>query len=55
MNLHYAAIVVTYNRKKKLVKALNSLLNQTVSPKHIILIDNCSTDGTEELLNKRAY
>ncbi|HJF47532.1 MAG TPA: glycosyltransferase [Limosilactobacillus oris] len=52
MNLHYAAIVVTYNRKKKLVKALNSLLNQTVSPKHIILIDNCSTDGTEELLKQ---
>lgn len=52
MNLHYAAIVVTYNRKKKLVKALNSLLNQTFSPKHIILIDNCSTDGTEELLKQ---
>lgn len=52
MNLRYAAIVVTYNRKKKLVKALNSLLNQTIRPKHIVLIDNCSTDGTEELLKQ---
>lgn len=46
-----AAIVVTYNRKKLLKKCVDSLNNQTYSL-DIIIIDNASTDGTEELFNK---
>lgn len=49
----YSSIIVTFNRKEKLIKALNHLLNQTIKPTHIFLIDNHSTDGTEKLLQQK--
>lgn len=52
MNFSYVAVIVTYNRKKKLIKAINSLLKQTLLPKKIVLIDNNSNDGTNELLKE---
>ncbi|CAM3287738.1 glycosyltransferase [Lactiplantibacillus plajomi] len=48
--MKYGSIVVTFNRKKLLLEALDSLLGQTVPPTSIILIDNHSTDGTKQLL-----
>lgn len=48
--MQYGAIVVTFNRKKLLLEAINALLNQTVPPAKIILIDNHSTDGTQQVL-----
>ena len=42
------AVVVTYNRIELLMECLDSLLNQTYSVKNIILINNNSTDNTEE-------
>ena len=48
--MKYGSIVVTFNRKELLLEALESLLNQTVAPTRIILIDNHSTDGTKALL-----
>lgn len=50
--MKYASVIVTFNRKEKLVGALKCLLNQTKKPQKIFLIDNCSTDGTPELLKK---
>lgn len=49
--MKYSAVVVTYNRKEKLIEALNSLLHQTIEPTRIILIDNHSNDGTVDLLD----
>lgn len=49
MNNAVTAIVVTYNRKKLLEECISSILNQTVSVKKIIVINNASTDGTEKL------
>lgn len=49
----YSSIIVTFNRKEKLIEALNHLLNQTIKPIHIFLIDNHSTDGTQELLQQK--
>lgn len=46
------AIVVTYNRKLLLIECLEALLSQSYSIDKIIVINNCSTDGTEELFNK---
>ncbi|MDY2628715.1 MAG: glycosyltransferase family 2 protein [Lachnospiraceae bacterium] len=43
------AIVVTYNRKVLLQECLDSLLAQTYPLKKILVINNCSTDGTEKL------
>lgn len=50
-----AAIVVTYNRKTLLSKCLDCLLVQTYPLESIIVIDNASTDGTEELLKGKGY
>lgn len=50
--MNYQSLIVTYNRKDKLVEAVNSLLSQSESPIRIILIDNHSTDGTEQKLEE---
>lgn len=47
-----AAIVVTYNRKILLEETIEALLNQTVKLDEIIIVNNCSTDGTESVLEK---
>jgi len=47
-----AVVVVTYNRKELLQECLNSLLKQTRIPDSILIIDNASTDGTREILEK---
>src|SRR5947209_6364655 len=46
------AVVVTFNRKALLPNCLNSLLSQTRLPDAIVVIDNASTDGTRDLLDK---
>ena len=46
-----AAVVVTYNRKEKLIKNLSCLKNQTRRLDKIYVIDNASTDGTKEIFN----
>jgi len=51
----YATVIVTYNRVSKLKKEIQSLIEQKILPEKIIIIDNCSNDGTktylESLLN----
>ena len=49
------AVVVTYNRKKLLIKCIKSLLQQTLPIQAILIIDNNSTDSTEELLLQEKY
>ena len=44
------AVVVTYNRKALLEECLTALLDQTRPLDEIIVIDNASTDGTEDLV-----
>ena len=47
-----AAVVVTFNRKTLLIECLRALLAQEQPLDHIYLIDNASTDGTQELLKR---
>lgn len=49
MNL-VTSVVVTFNRKKYLEENLNALLCQNDVDSDIIVVDNASTDGTEELI-----
>lgn len=55
MSKKVEAVVVTYNRKALLQECIDAILNQTVSVEKLILIDNNSTDGTEEFLKKEGY
>lgn len=49
------AVVVTYNRRKLLVECLESVLRQTYRVKKIILVDNNSTDGTQDYLKQKGF
>lgn len=44
------AVVVTYNRKNELKKCIECLLNQTHSLSAIFVVNNASTDDTEDFL-----
>lgn len=45
-----AAVVVTYNRKELLQECMEALLNQSGIDVDIIVVDNASVDGTDELM-----
>ncbi len=44
------AVVVTWNRRELLVEALAALRGQTHELSALVVVDNASTDGTDELL-----
>jgi len=48
--LNIAAVIVTYNRIECLKKSLELYVNQSYKPQRIIVVDNCSTDGTVDYL-----
>ena len=45
-------VIVTFNRIEKLKKALVSYENQTIKPNRLIIVDNCSNDGTVAYLKE---
>jgi glycosyltransferase involved in cell wall biosynthesis len=51
LNKYKISVIVTvYNRRQKLLKAIESLLNQTYKNFEVIIIDDGSTDGVENIL-----
>jgi glycosyltransferase involved in cell wall biosynthesis len=55
MELPLVSILITsYNRASYIEAAIESALNQTYSNVEIIITDNCSTDGTQVILEKYA-
>lgn len=52
-----SVVVTSYNQKEYLREALDSVINQTVNPKEIIVCDDYSTDGSREMLKsyKKKY
>lgn len=44
--------IAAYNAEKTIEKSINSILQQTLKPKEIIIINDCSTDKTLKLLKK---
>lgn len=55
MNLHkkIIAVVVTYNRRELLQRVVESLRKQSVTVSEIIIVNNGSTDGTHDWLDKQ--
>lgn len=48
----FSVIMPTYNRTFCICNAIDSLIAQTYKEFEFIIIDDCSTDGTEELIKK---
>jgi rhamnopyranosyl-N-acetylglucosaminyl-diphospho-decaprenol beta-1,3/1,4-galactofuranosyltransferase len=46
------AVVVTFNRQKLLARCIENIQNQSRPPDEILVINNSSTDSTEEFLTK---
>lgn len=55
MKRKIAAVVVTYNRKQFLINCLHAIEMQTEKPSNVYILDNASTDGTEQLLENEGY
>ena len=46
----YSAVIPTYNRRRMLVEAIDSVLRQTCLASEIVVVDDGSSDGTAEML-----
>jgi len=46
-------ILICYNQEKFIAEALEGIFSQTYSPLEIIIVDDCSTDGTPDIIKKR--
>lgn len=45
-------VIPSYNSEKTIKKTINSILNQTYTNFNIIIVDDCSTDNTVEIINE---
>ncbi len=45
-----SVVVLTFNRKNMLKETIDSILSQTFKDFELIIVDNCSTDGTEDFV-----
>ncbi|MCX2745198.1 glycosyltransferase [Mangrovivirga sp. M17] len=50
--IKYKAFLVTFNRSDRLSNVIESILNQTIKPSILYIINNGSTDNTDEVLNQ---
>lgn len=50
----YSICITNYNTRDTILESLQSILNQIDSSFEIIVCDNCSTDGSREILEKYA-
>ena len=46
-----SVVMATYNGEKFLKQQLDSILSQTVLPDELVIVDDCSTDRTCEILS----
>lgn len=52
MKVFFSIIIPTYNRAHSIEIAINSIINQSFQDFEIIIIDDASTDNTEEVVSK---
>jgi len=52
--IKFSIIIPAYNAEKYIVNTLNSIYNQTYKNYEIIVIDDCSTDKTHQILKNHA-
>lgn len=51
--MKFSVAIHTFNRKALLIETINSILQQTYKPDEIILLDDGSTDNTEDLIKSQ--
>ena len=47
-----SVVMTTYNGEKYVREQLDSLVRQTMQPDEVLIFDDCSTDGTAELISR---
>src|SRR5262245_57996201 len=52
MQSNIITVIPVYNGEKFLLRTLQSVANQTRRPDRLVLLDNCSTDGTEKIIRE---
>jgi glycosyltransferase involved in cell wall biosynthesis len=50
--LKVTAVVPVYNREQTIQRAIDSILDQSLLPEEIIVVDDCSTDRTPDILKR---
>jgi glycosyltransferase involved in cell wall biosynthesis len=48
--LKISVVITSYNQKKYLQEAIESVLNQTHQPDEVIVVDDCSSDGSQDMI-----
>lgn len=51
--MNITAVIVTFNRKNDLLRCVEAVLGQSRKPDNVVIVNNASTDGTEEALLER--
>jgi glycosyltransferase involved in cell wall biosynthesis len=54
ISMKISVFITSYNQRDYLVEAIESVLNQTLQPFEIIVVDDCSMDGSQEVVGKYA-
>jgi len=49
-----SVFITSYNHKEYLTEAIESVLNQTLRPFEIIIVDDCSSDGSQQVIRQFA-
>ena len=50
--INISVVIPTYNRCELLNRSIRSVLNQTLQPEEIIVVDNGSADDTRDMVSK---
>lgn len=50
--MRFSVVIPVYNKEKYLKQTLDSVLNQTLYDYEVIIVDDCSTDGSVEIAKK---
>lgn len=53
MDIDITIAIPTFNRRALIGRAIESVLAQSYEPKHVLVVDDCSTDGTLEFIQRR--